>query len=256
MNRQLPQTPSFSLHGKRALVTGGSKGLGFACALALAQAGAEVWIAARGREALASAARHAAGEGLTLHPLALDITASPQFEEILNGLPAMDILVNSAGLARHQPFLAVSTEDFDAVMALNLRATFFVSQHIARRMCQEGIAGSIIHISSQMGHVGGPQRSVYCASKHALEGLTRTMALELGPSGIRINTLCPTFIETELSQPSLSDPAFRRFVMSNIKLPRLGQVEDVMGPVVFLASDAAAMITGSALMVDGGWTAT
>lgn len=253
---KIPQTPPFSLNGKRALVTGGSKGIGFACAVALAQAGARVWIAARDPDSLASAVERAAREQITLTPLALDITQSTRVEESLSQLPAMDILVNSAGLARHQPFLEVSDENYDAVMALNVRATFFVSQLVARRMCREGIEGSIIHISSQMGHVGGPQRSVYCASKFALEGLTRTMALELGEHGIRVNTLCPTFIETELSRQSLGDPAFRQYVMNNIKLPRLGKVEDVMGPVVFLASDAAALITGSALMVDGGWTAT
>lgn len=252
----LPHTPSFALHGKRALVTGGSKGLGFACAVALAAAGAEVWIAARDPDALQSAVALAAEGHLTLHPLVLDITDTRRVEETLSQLPDLAILVNSAGLARHQPFLEVSETNFDAVMALNLRATFFISQQVARHMKQQGVAGSIIHISSQMGHVGGPQRSVYCASKFALEGLTRTMALELGEAGIRVNTLCPTFIETELSRPSLSDPAFHRYVMSNIKLPRLGRVEDVMGPVVFLASDAAGMITGSALMVDGGWTAS
>ncbi|WP_428943098.1 SDR family NAD(P)-dependent oxidoreductase [Pantoea sp. FN060301] len=252
----LPYTPSFSLSGRRALVTGGSKGLGFACAVALARAGAEVWIAARHRDDLGSAVALAASDNLTLHPLVLDITQTPQVEETLGQLPGLDILVNSAGLARHQPFLEVSEANFDEVMALNLRATFFISQQVARRMRRERIAGSIIHISSQMGHVGGPQRSVYCASKFALEGLTRTMALELGEAGIRVNTLCPTFIETELSRQSLRDPDFCRYVMDNIKLPRLGSVEDVMGPVVFLASDAAAMITGSALMVDGGWTAT
>ncbi|MEQ4531200.1 MAG: SDR family oxidoreductase [Mixta sp.] len=252
----LPHTPSFSLNGRRALVTGGSKGLGFACAVALAQAGAKVWIAARNRDDLASAVELAASENLVLHPLVLDITETQRVEETLSQLPGFDILVNSAGLARHQPFLDVSEANFDAVMALNLRATFFISQQVARRMREEEIAGSIIHISSQMGHVGGPQRSVYCASKFALEGLTRSMALELGEAGIRVNTLCPTFIETELTRHALREPDFRRFVMSNIKLPRLGKVEDVMGPVVFLASDAAAMITGSALMVDGGWTAT
>ncbi|MDI6634225.1 SDR family NAD(P)-dependent oxidoreductase [Pantoea dispersa] len=253
---RLPQTPTFSLHGKRALVTGGSKGLGFACAVALAEAGADVWIAARHHSDLAAAAELAAAEQLTLQPLTLDITDTQRVEAVLNSLPAMDILVNSAGLARHQPFLTVSEENFDAVMTLNLRATFFLSQRVARRMRDEGRAGSIIHLSSQMGHVGGPERSVYCASKFALEGLTRTMALELGKAGIRVNTLCPTFIETDLSRQALRDEEFRRYVMSNIKLPRLGRVEDVMGPVVFLASDAAAMITGSALMVDGGWTAT
>ncbi|MEB6377395.1 SDR family oxidoreductase [Leclercia adecarboxylata] len=251
-----PEMPSFSLHGKRALVTGGSRGLGFACAVALAQSGAQVWIAARDREALDAAATLAAGRGLVLHPVALDITDVAQVEAVTEHLPAFDILVNSAGLARHEPFLAVSETNFDAVMAINLRATFFVSQRVAARMREQKIAGSIIHISSQMGHVGGPQRSVYCASKFALEGLTKSMALELGGDGIRVNTLCPTFIETALSAPSLADPAFHRYVLENIKLGRTGTLQDVMGPVVFLASDAALMITGSALMVDGGWTAT
>ena len=250
------QTPSFALHGKRALVTGGSRGIGFAAAVALAQAGAEVWIAARNREALDQAAGLAAGHRLTLQTVTLDITDTREVDRVLASLPEIDILVNSAGLARHQPFLEVNEDDFEAVMSLNLRATFFVSQRVARRMRAGGRTGSIIHISSQMGHVGGPERSVYCASKFALEGLTRTMALELGEAGIRVNTLCPTFIETDLSRSALEDPAFRRYVLENIKLRRLGRLEDIMGPVVFLASEAAAMITGSALMVDGGWTAT
>lgn len=252
----LPQTPSFYLHGKRALVTGGSRGIGFAAAVALAQAGAEVWIAARDRDALESAASLATAHQLVLHPVVVDITHPHDVERVLANLPDVDILVNSAGLARHQPFLEVSEENFDAVMALNLRATFFVSQRVARRMRAGGKGGSIVHISSQMGHVGSPERSVYCASKFALEGLTRTMALELGDAGIRVNTLCPTFIETDLSRSSLSDPAFRHYVLDKIALRRLGRLEDIMGPVVFLASDAAALITGSALMVDGGWTAT
>lgn len=252
----LPKTPSFTLSGKRALVTGGSRGLGFAAAVALAQAGAEVWIAARDRGALASAAVLAAEPHLRFHPVVLDITDTDEVDRVLTTLPDFDILVNSAGLARHQPFLEVSEENFDAVMALNLRAAFFVSQRVTQRMRNNGIAGSVIHISSQMGHVGGPERSVYCASKFALEGLTRAMALELGDAGIRVNTLCPTFIETDLSRASLAEPTFRRYVLDNIKLRRLGRVEDIMGPVVFLASDAAALITGSALMVDGGWTAT
>ncbi len=251
-----PEMPSFGLHGKRALVTGGSRGLGFACAIALAHAGAEVWIAARDRQALEAAAALAAEYGRVLHPVALDITDVAQVGAVLAELPVFDILVNSAGLARHEPFLTASEASFDAVMAVNVRATFFISQRVAARMRDQRIAGSIIHLSSQMGHVGGPSRSVYCASKFALEGLTKAMALELGEDGIRVNTLCPTFIETALSAPSLAEPDFRRYVLDNITLRRLGKLEDIMGPVVFLASDAAGMITGSALMVDGGWTAT
>lgn len=251
-----PEMPSFGLHGKRALVTGGSRGLGFACAIALAHAGAEVWIAARDRQALDAAAALAAEHGRVLLPVALDITDVAQVGAVLAELPVFDILVNSAGLARHEPFLTTSEASFDAVMAVNVRATFFISQRVAARMRDQRIAGSIIHLSSQMGHVGGPRRSVYCASKFALEGLTKAMALELGEDGIRVNTLCPTFIETALSAPSLAEPDFRRYVLDNITLRRLGKLEDIMGPVVFLASDAAGMITGSALMVDGGWTAT
>ncbi|HCQ08725.1 MAG TPA: 3-oxoacyl-ACP reductase [Leclercia adecarboxylata] len=251
-----PEMPSFGLHGKRALVTGGSRGLGFACAIALAHAGAEVWIAARDRQALDAAAALAAEHRRVLHPVALDITDVAQVGAVLAELPVFDILVNSAGLARHEPFLTASEASFDAVMAVNVRAPFFISQRVAARMRDQRIAGSIIHLSSQMGHVGGPRRSVYCASKFALEGLTKAMALELGEDGIRVNTLCPTFIETALSAPSLAEPDFRRYVLDNITLRRLGKLEDIMGPVVFLASDAAGMITGSALMVDGGWTAT
>ncbi|MCT4704008.1 SDR family oxidoreductase [Enterobacteriaceae bacterium H20N1] len=252
----LPSAPDFRLDNQRALVTGGSKGIGFAAAIALARAGAQVWIAARNTAPLREAAELAAQEGLELHTVALDITDTAQVRQELSRLPDFDILVNSAGLARHQPFLEVSEENYDAVMALNLRATFFLSQQVARRMKANHIPGAIIHISSQMGHVGGPERSVYCASKFALEGLTKTMALELGEAGIRVNTLCPTFIATELSRASLADPAFSRYVLDNIKLKRLGTLEDVMGPVVFLASPAAALITGAALLVDGGWTAT
>ncbi|MFS7242788.1 MULTISPECIES: SDR family NAD(P)-dependent oxidoreductase [Serratia] len=252
----LPHSPNFRLDNCRALVTGGSRGIGFACAIALARAGAEIWIVARQSVQLQEAARIAAEGGLHLHTIQLDITDTARVAETLASLPDIDILVNSAGLAHHQPFLDVSEENFDAVIALNLRATFFLSQQVARRMKMRRITGSIIHISSQMGHVGGPQRSVYCASKFALEGLTKTMALELGESGIRVNTLCPTFIETELSRANLADPEFNRYVLDNILLKRLGTLEDVMGPVVFLASQASALITGTSLLVDGGWTAT
>lgn len=252
----LPVCTQFRLDGKRALVTGGSRGIGFAAAVALARAGAQVWVMARNAQQLDDAVKSAAVEGLQLHSIALDITDTARVVEVMATLPDFDILVNSAGLARHQPFLEVSEENFDAVIALNLRATFFISQQVARRMKLGQIQGSIVHISSQMGHVGGPERSVYCASKFALEGLTKTMALELGESGIRVNTLCPTFIDTELSRASLADPTFNRYVLDNIKLKRLGTLEDVMGPVVFLASPASALVTGTSLLVDGGWTAT
>lgn len=251
----VPITPSFRLDGQRALVTGGSRGIGFAAAIALADAGAQVWIAARDVDRLTHAVQQAASADLQLHPLPLDVCNTHAVRQTLQELLSFHVLVNSAGLARHQPFSEVSEANFDAVMEVNLRATFFLSQQVAAGMQAAQQGGSIIHLSSQMAHVGGPQRSVYCASKAALEGLTRAMALELGRDGIRVNTLCPTFIETELSQASLADEAFRQQTLRRIQLGRLGTLEDVMGPVVFLASRAAALITGSALKVDGGWTA-
>ena len=166
-----------------------------------------------------------------------------------------DILVNNAGTNRPKPFLDVSFEDFDAVMSVNLRAAFFVAQAVVKRLVETGRPGSIIQMSSQMGHVGGERRTIYCASKHAVEGLTKAMAMEFGPLGIRINTICPTFIETPLTRPYFEDESFRASVLKKIKLGRLGQPEDLMGAVLFLASDASALMTGSALMVDGGWTA-
>jgi len=251
----LPQTPSLRLDGRRALVTGAGRGIGLAAAAALAQAGAHVALAARSGaevEAAAAALRSAGGSAEALPLDVADITA---VEAALAAREPFDILVNNAGTNRPAHFLEVTPEDFDAVVALNLRAAFFMAQAVARRLAAAGRPGSIIQMSSQMGHVGGPRRSVYCATKHALEGLTKAMAVELGPLGIRVNTICPTFIETPLTRPFFEEPAFREWVLSKIKLGRLGRVEDLMGPVVFLASDASALMTGSAMMLDGGWTA-
>jgi NAD(P)-dependent dehydrogenase (short-subunit alcohol dehydrogenase family) len=166
-----------------------------------------------------------------------------------------DVLVNAAGLARHAPALDADPDGFDATLAVNLRAAFFLTREVARALIAAGRPGSLVNVGSQMGHVGGPDRAAYCASKHALEGMTKAMALEWGPHGIRVNTLCPTFIRTPLAAVTLDDPARRAWVLSHIALGRVGEVADVMGPVVFLASDASALVTGTALMVDGGWTA-
>jgi NAD(P)-dependent dehydrogenase (short-subunit alcohol dehydrogenase family) len=166
-----------------------------------------------------------------------------------------DALVNNAGTNRPAAFQDVAVADFDAVMELNVRAAFFVAQAVARGMIAAGKGGAIVHVSSQMGHVGGARRSVYCASKWAIEGIARAMALDLAPHGIRVNTLCPTFIETPMTRPFLADEGFKASVLQKIKLGRLGQVEDLMGAIVFLCSDAAALMTGSSLLVDGGWTA-
>ncbi len=251
----LPMLPSMRLDGRRALVTGAGRGIGFASAAALAQAGAHVVLAARTASQIEAAARAITAGGGSAEAVRLDVTDLDQVRDVIGGMAAFDILVNNAGLARHAPFVDVEPEQFDPVMDLNFRAAFFVAQTVARGMIAADKGGSIIHISSQMGHVGGPKRSVYCASKHAVEGLTKAMAIELGVHGIRVNSICPTFIETELTRGALGDEAFRSWVESKVQLRRSRRVEDIMGPVVFLASDASALMTGSALLVDGGWTA-
>ena len=166
-----------------------------------------------------------------------------------------DVLVNNAGTNRPAPFTEVKPEDFDAVFAINVRAAFFVAQAVARRLVETARPGSIINISSQMGHVGGERRTVYCASKHAMEGFTKAMAIELAPHRIRVNTLCPTFVETPLTRPFFENEKFRNAVLSKIKLGRIGQVEDLTGGIVYLASDASSLVTGTSLTIDGGWTA-
>jgi NAD(P)-dependent dehydrogenase (short-subunit alcohol dehydrogenase family) len=251
----LPRTPSIRLDGKRALVTGGTRGIGLGAAVALAEAGAAVTITARTAADVETVVAEMRGAGLDAAGAALDVTDHAAVVALASSGPPFDILVNSAGSARHGDFLDASAADYDVVANLNVKALLFVSQAVARRLVEAGRPGSIIHISSQMGHVSAPQRAVYSATKFAVEGLSKGMAIELGPHNIRVNTICPTFIETELTAKNLSDPDFRSRVLGKIKLGRLGQIEDIMGPVVFLASDWAAMITGSALMVDGGWTA-
>lgn len=251
----LPRTPSFRLDGKRALVSGAGRGIGLAAAAALAEAGAHVTLVARSAgeiEAAAEAIRAAEGAAgaLTLDVLDLDGTA-----RAIAAAEPFDILVNNAGTNRPKPFTDVTHDDFDAVMDLNLRAAFFLAQAVTRRLIEAGRPGSIINISSQMGHVGAANRTIYCASKWALEGLTKAMAVELAPHGIRVNSVGPTFIETPLTRPFFEDAAFKASVLTKIKLGRLGQVEDLMGAILFLACDASALMTGSALVVDGGWTA-
>ena len=251
----LPLTPSFRLDGRRALVTGASSGIGLGAAAALAAAGAEVVLVARRAvelQATQDAIRAAGGKATAL---ALDITDLPATARAVADHGPFDVLVNSAGLARHAPALDTTPEDYDAAMSLNLRAAYFLTREVARGLIDAGKPGSLINISSQMGHVGGPDRAVYCANKHALEGMTKAMALEWATQGIRVNTICPTFIRTPLGEQTLAIPERRAWILSKIKLGRVGEVEDLMGPVVFLASDAAAMITGTHLIVDGGWTA-
>lgn len=252
---KLPRTPSFRLDGRRALVTGASRGIGLGCAVALAEAGAHVICAARGQADLEAVVTAMRAAGLSAEPLTFDMDDRDALRAAVKQAGPLDVVVNSAGIARHGPALTKSPEDYDAVMRTNVRAAYFLSVDAAEGMIASGKRGSIVHISSQMGHVGGVDRTVYAASKHAVEGMVKAMAIEWGKQGIRINTICPTFIRTAFTQSTFDNPERLAWILSKIKLDRVGEVEDVMGAVTFLASDASAMITGSALMIDGGWTA-
>jgi len=249
----LPKTPSFRLDGQRAFVTGASSGIGQACAVALAEAGAHVTCVARGQERLEATVSEMRAQGWEVEALALDVSDLGAVKAAIEAMSTLDILVNSAGLARHSPALETEPEDYDVVMDVNLRASYFMSTAAAAKM--KGRGGSIIQISSQMGHVGGIDRAVYCASKHGLEGMVKSMAIEWGPEQIRINTICPTFIRTPLTSKTFADPERIAWINDKIKLGRVGEVEDIMGAVVFLASKASALVTGTSLLVDGGWTA-
>lgn len=237
------------LDGRAALVTGASRGLGEAIALALADAGARVLAVARDAAALAALA----ARDPRITPLAGDVTD----DGFVDGLAGrdIDILVNNAGTNRPQPMVEVDGATLDLMLGLNVRAAFRVAQAAAAAMLRRGAAGAIINITSQMGHVGSPNRTVYCMTKHALEGLTRAMAVELAPHGIRVNSVAPTFIATPMTAPMLADPAFAAFVQAMIPLGRIATPDDVAAAVVYLASPAAAMVTGTSLLVDGGWTA-
>lgn len=241
---------AFRLDGQTALVTGAGKGIGRACAEALADAGAHVIAVARSTgdlESLEAACPN------NISGWACDVT-DPAFLDRIAGLERLDVLVNNVGTNKPQPFLEVETEALDLMLDLNVRSAFLVAQAAARIMVAQG-AGSIIHMSSQMGHIGAARRTVYCATKHAIEGLTKAMAVELAPTGVRVNAVAPTFIETPMTAPMLSDPAFSAEVLGKIPLSRVGQVHEVANAVLFLASPASSLITGDSLKVDGGWTA-
>lgn len=251
----LPQSPSLRLDGRRALVAGASRGIGLGAAVALAELGAHVVCAARGMEELEASVDAMAAAGHSVEAAQLDVGDTRAIKALFAAHRPFDVLVNSAGIARHTPALETSVEDYNSVMAINVRGAYFLSSEMARALISTGRPGSIIHISSQMGHVGGPERAVYCASKHALEGMVKAMAIEWGPHRLRINTICPTFVRTPLAAMTLDDPAKRAWVEAKIKLGRVGEIEDIMGAVAYLAGDASAMVTGTSLLIDGGWTA-
>lgn len=248
---KLPRTPSFRLDHRRALVTGAGRGIGLALAASLAEAGAAVTLVARTSREVSAAARAMDGADWAV----LDVTDFAAVAVFFAERPAFHVLVNNAGTNRPKPMQDVTPADYDAVLDLNVKSAFFVAQACVRGMLAEGLAGSLVHVGSQMGHVGGVDRSLYCASKWALEGMSKAFALDLAPHGIRSNTIAPTFIETPMTKPFFADEAFHVSVLAKIKLRRLGRVEDLMGAVQFLASDASALVTGTSIVVDGGWTA-
>ncbi|WP_170361375.1 SDR family NAD(P)-dependent oxidoreductase [Ruegeria arenilitoris] len=251
---QLPRTPSFSLSGKTALVTGASSGIGLGCAVALAEAGAHVVCAARGAERLNEAVSALQAQGWSAEGQVLDQGNLTALQALFDA-QAFDVVVNSAGTARHGPAVETTPLDFDAVTSVNLRSAYFLSAYAAKALMAAGRPGSIIHISSQMSHVGGIDRALYCATKHGLEGMVKAMAIEWGKQGVRINTVCPTFIRTPLTQATFDNPERAAWIMDKIKLNRVGEVEDIMGAVLYLASDASGLVTGTSMLVDGGWTA-
>jgi NAD(P)-dependent dehydrogenase (short-subunit alcohol dehydrogenase family) len=255
MTVALTATPSFRLDGRRALVTGGGRGIGLAAASALAEAGAHVTLAARTAQEIEDAAAAIRARGQKAEALVLDVTDIEAVRRAVASHEPFQVLVNNAGTNRPKMLTDVTVEDFDAIMGLNVRAAYFVAQAVAKRLLAAKLPGSIINISSQMGHVGAARRTVYCASKHAMEGFTKAMAIELAPHAIRVNSLGPTFLETPMTKPFFENKAFRDEVLSKIKLGRLGQLEEMTGAIVFLASDASSLMTGSALVLDGGWTA-
>lgn len=242
--------------GKVVVVTGASRGLGLGCAQAFAASGAEVVMISRGAEDLEQAAARLRADGGRARALPCDVTDAAAVGALFAALPRCDVLVNNAGGNRPMPFLDVPLETLDHLLDLNVRSMFVTAQAAARAMLRGGgSGGAIVHMSSQMGHVGAPNRSVYCMTKWAIEGLTKAMAVELAPRGIRVNAVAPTYIETPLTRPFFEDAAFREDTLRRIPLGRIGSIDEVAAAVLFLCSPAASLITGSSLLIDGGYTA-
>ena len=246
---------SFRLDGRRALVTGAGRGIGLGAAGVLAELGAAVTLVARTREDVEAAVEDIRAKGGAADHLVADVMDIEAMAAVIAEREPYNILFNNAGLNRINSFVDVKVEDFDYIFGLNVRAAFFIAQAVARKLVEAGQTGSIINVSSQMGLVGAADRSVYCASKWALEGMTRAMAIDLAPHGIRVNTICPTFVATPMANRFLSNPEFQAFVKSKIKLGRVGEVRDLLGAIALLASDASSLMTGSSVVIDGGWTA-
>jgi NAD(P)-dependent dehydrogenase (short-subunit alcohol dehydrogenase family) len=245
----------FRLDGRLALVTGAGRGIGRTVALALAEAGAELLLNSRTPRELEAVVAEIIEHGGRARPLPFDVTDSGAARAAIAALPRLDILVNNAGINRPQAFLDVDEATLDFMVALNLKAPFVVAQAAARHMVRDGF-GVVVNVTSQMGHVGSERdRTVYVMTKHAIEGLTKAMAVELAPKGVRVVSIAPTFIETPLTAPFFANPEFRDWVRARLPIGRVGTLAEVAYAVVFLASPAAGLVTGSSLLVDGGWTA-
>lgn len=245
----------FRLDGKRVLVTGAGRGLGAACAEAIAEAGAHVILLSRSAEPLERVKAKIQAAGGSAETVVQDVTDIDRTAAAIATIGPVDGLVNNAGSNQPEPFADVSVETYDRLFGVNVRACFFVAQAVVKGMISAGIKGTIVNMSSQMGHVGAPNRTVYCAGKHAVEGLTKAMAWDLGAHGIRVNTVCPTFVETPLTRPFFDDPAFKADTLARLALGELGQLEDVAAATLYLISPASGSVTGSSILVDGGWTA-
>lgn len=241
---------TFSLTGKIALVTGAGKGIGRASAALLAEAGATVIAVARTRTDLESLQAQYPQQILCW----VEDVTSETFIKRVSALEQLDVLVNNVGTNKPQPLIDVQRDTLDLMLSVNVRSAFLAAQAGARIMTKQG-SGSIIHMTSQMGHIGAANRTVYCMTKHALEGLSKAMAVELAAQNVRVNCVAPTFIETPLTKPMFENEAFKEEVLGKIPLNRIGKVEDVAAAVLYLASSASSMVTGDSLKVDGGWTA-
>ena len=249
----------FNLKNKTAVVTGAGKGLGRACAIAFAEAGANLVIISRTKKDLNRVSKIIKKFNSKCKSYVCDITNYNEVKNIINEQKKIDILINNAGNNIPEHFTKVKTKDMEYVVKINTIATFNLAQLCALKMIKtknrKKVGGSIINMSSQMGHVGGPIRSVYNMTKFGLEGLTKGMSIDLAKYNIRVNTVCPTFVVTPMTSKFFKSKKFKQEVLGNIPLGRMAELSDVATATVFLASDAASMITGTSLLVDGGWTA-
>ncbi|MAI83796.1 MAG: 3-oxoacyl-ACP reductase [Rickettsiales bacterium] len=252
---KFPKTPSFRLKGKRSLITGAGRGIGLGAAIALSEAGSEVVIISRTEKELKCLNDFLEDQGYKSKYKILDITKICDVENFIGNERPFDILVNNAGINIPSSFVDTNIKDYEKVMELNVNALINLTKLVVKKMLKNKIRGSIINVSSQMGHVGAIKRTTYCASKFAVEGFTKALSIELAEKKIRVNSICPTFIETSLTKEFLKNKKFKDYVLSMIPLKRLGKIEDIMGAFVFLASDASSLMTGTSLVLDGGWTA-